>query len=185
MKKVFALVLSLALVFGLSLSASAALEDVQADAQAVLSELSATYGVDEVKAAFEEGLAGLGDIDLLNVDALPADAGSDVAASVISKLGLEGTDIADQLQGVLSNDFVSFIAGIYVGDVITEEPTEAPEVTTQEETEVVTEVVTEATTAAPAVIPETGSSSAIAITTFATLSAAAAVAFVCMKKKED
>ena len=152
MKKVFAVVLALALALSMAVMASATVAD---DIRAFFEEISATVGVDQLTDAVNEVLA---DLDVpADVDA--GDLGEEVAAAtadgLIEKLGLEGTDIAAKLQDAMSNDFVAFLAGMYTG----KEP--------------------------PKTVPKTGdNSSVIAIGAFAALSAAAAAAFVVLKKKE-
>jgi hypothetical protein len=155
MKKVFALVLALALALSLAVMSSAALAD---DLGAVLADVSAAVGADNLKAAFEEAWADVAKkLDIPAADAtdagkLPAETGSEVADSLIEKLGITDTDIASKIQGAMSNDFVSFLCGIYTGEKI---------------------VAT----------GENGTVVAIAIA--ATICAGAAAAFVIMKKKED
>ena len=166
MKKVIGLVLALALALTMAIAASAdlsasSIEEVQADVQQVLADLSAQFSPEELSAAVKDGLALLpipadGVVDAAD---LPANAGEVLAAEIVAKLGLEGTDIAGRLTSAMSNDFVSFLAQMYV-DV----PTPP-----------VTEVIP----------PKSGDSSVIAIATFAALSVAAGAAFVCLKKKED
>ena len=155
MKKVFALILALALALSMAVMASAAAAD---DAKKVLEELSATVGADDLKKAFDEVWGkvseGLDLGDDLDAAKMPAETGANVADGLIEKLGLEGTDIANQIQAAMSNDFVSFLAGMYTG--VKDKP-----------------------------IIQTGDNSPlIAIGAFAVLSAAAAAAFVVLKKKE-
>ena len=156
MKKVFALVLALALALSMAVMASAAAID---DAKKVLEELSATVGADDLKSAFDEVFAKVSkDLEIpagaaADAGKLPAETGASVADGLIEKLGLEGTDIAGKIQDAMSNDFVSFLAGMYTGESTT--------------------------------VPKTGDNSTlIAIGAFAALSAAAAAAFVVLKKKE-
>jgi len=157
MKKVFAIALALALAVSLALTATAAAAD---DLKKVLNELSETVGPEALKAAFEEAWADVSKkLDIKAEDAkdagkLPAETGSEVAAGLIEKLNLKDTDIATKIQESMSNDFVSFLCGMYTGDI------KKPPVTGD------------------------SSSSVIAIATFAALSAVAAAAFVCMKKKD-
>jgi hypothetical protein len=186
MKKVFALVTALVLALSLAAVAAAAdetqailpisadmlrvgsVEEAQADLQAAFQELSTTFGTDAVKTAVQEALAKLDlpeDLSTLDAADLPENAGAQVARDIAAKLGIEGTDIAGKLESAFSNDFVSFIAQIYTG-------------------EVKTETTTKAQPPQPPDVVKTGDSAVIAIATFATLSAAAAVAFVCLKKKE-
>ena len=159
MKKVFALVLALALALSMAVMASAAAAD---DFKKVAEDLAATVGLDQLQAAFDDVWAKVSkDLDLPKGEApdagkLPTDTGETVAAGLIEKLGLEGTDVAKKLEECMSNDFVSFLCGMY--------------------------------TCAPCPTkPPTGdsTSSVIAIASFAALSAVAAAAFVCMKKKDD
>ena len=162
MKKVFALVLALALALSMVIMASAAPID---DAKKAIQDLAATVGADELKAAFDETWAKISaDLDLpadkeLDAADLPDGTAASVADGLIEKLGLEGTDIAAKIQDAMSNDFVSFLAGMYTETPVTE----------------------------PKTLPPTGDSSSavIGIATFAALSAVAAAAFVCLKKKDD
>ena len=157
MKKVFALVLALALALSMAVMSSAAAAD---DLKKVLDDLSETVGPEALKAAFEEAWADVSKKLELPKEAaadagkMPAGTGNEVADSIIEKLGIKDTDVADKIQKCMTNDFVSFLCGMYTG--------------------------------APSA-PVTGdsSSSVIAIATFAALSAVAAAAFVCMKKKDD
>jgi len=122
MKKVFALVLALALALSMAVMTSAAAVD---DLKKVLEELSATVGADDLKAAFEEAWADVSkklDIpaaDAADANKLPAETGNEVADSLIEKLGLGGTDIANKIQSSMSNDFVSFLCGMYTGECVT------------------------------------------------------------------
>ena len=119
MKKVFAIVLALALAVSLAVTATAAAAD---DLKKVLEELSATVGPDALKAAFEEAWKDVSKkLDIKEGDAkdagkLPAETGNEVAAGLIDKLNLKDTDIADKIQGAMSNDFVSFLCGMYTGN---------------------------------------------------------------------
>jgi len=121
MKKVFALILALALALSMAVMSSAAAAD---DLATVLQELSATIGAEELKAAFEEAWAEVSKkLDIPAADAtdagkLPAETGNEVAGSLIEKLGLGDTAMADKIQGCMSNDFVSFLCGMYTGEVI-------------------------------------------------------------------
>ena len=153
MKKVFALVLALALALSMAVMASA---DAAADARAVLQELSATVSADELSAAVESVLADLKIPADADAAALEDGTAAATADGLIEKLGLEGTDIATKLQDAMSNDFVSFLAGLYTPGKEKPKPT----------------VVTG------------DNSSMIAIGAFAALSAAAAAAFIVLKKKE-
>jgi len=155
MKKVFAIVLALALALSMAVMASASAAD---DAKKVLEELSATVGADDLKAAFDEVWAkvssGLDLGDDLDAAKMPEDTGANVADGLIEKLGLEDTDIASKIQDAMSNDFVSFLAGMYTGEK------------------------------KPPLVQTGDNSSVIAIGAFAALSVAAAAAFVVLKKKE-
>jgi len=155
MKKVFALVLALALALSLAVMSSAAAAE---DFRAVLDDLFATVGAEDLKAAFEEAWADVSErLDIPKEDAtdagkLPAETGSEVAGAMIDKLGITDTDIAAKIQGAMSNDFVSFLAGMYTGEIVT-----------------------------------TGDSSTtvISIASAAAICALAAAAFVVIKKKKD
>jgi len=155
MKKVFAIVLTLALALSMAVMASAAVAD---DLKKVLEELAPTVSAEEMKAAFEEAWAEVSkklDIkagDEKDAGKLPAETGNEVADSLIEKLGIKDTDVAQKIQDAMSNDFVSFLCGMYTGEFVA----------TGDST-----------------------SSVIAIASFAALSAVAAAAFVVMKKKED
>ena len=154
MKKVFALVLTLALALSMAVMASA---DTATDIKDFFNELAGTVGVDKLQEAWDSVWGDISKtigIDTKKVpDAadLPAGTDKDVANGLIEKLGLEGTDMAKKMEDCMSNDFISFLCGMYTG-----------------------------------VAPVTGdsSSSVIAIASFAALSAVAAAAFVCMKKKD-
>jgi len=121
MKKVFAIVLALALALSMAVMASAAAVD---DLKKVLEELSATVGPDALKAAFEEAWADVSKkLDIKEADAedaakLPAETGNEVADALIEKLGIKDTDIAAKVQDAMSNDFVSFLCGMYTGKVV-------------------------------------------------------------------
>ena len=84
-------------------------------------DLSATVGPDALKAAFEEAWADVSKkLDIPKEAAedagkLPAETGNEVADALIDKLGLKGTDVADKIQSSMSNDFVSFLCGMYTG----------------------------------------------------------------------
>ena len=122
MKKVFAFALVLALALSMAVMASAAA--TADDLKAVLEDLSATVGPDALKSAFEEAWAEVAKkLDIKADDAkdagkLPAETGSEVADTLVEKLGLADTDLANKIQGCMSNDFVSFLCGMYTGEVI-------------------------------------------------------------------
>jgi len=174
MKKLLSIVIALALALTFAFAVAAedalpglgAINDAGNDIQQVFSDLTAQFGVDEVKAAVTDFFADMKIEAGTDAADLPANAGEALAAEIIGRFGLEGTDFAAQLTSAMSNDFVSFLAQMYV---TVPEPPEPPE----------TEVK------GPDPKPPTGDSSAIAIATFAALSVAAAAAFVCLKKKED
>lgn len=178
MKKLFAIVLTLALALSMAVMASA---DAAEDLKKVIEDLTSTVEPEVLKEAWDEVWAEISATFDLPKDAEDLDAGDmseEVAdattQALIEKLGLDGTDLAAQIQGSMSNDFISFLAGLYTGgNVIT--TTEAPE--TEEET---------TTTAKITNPPKTGdaSTATIALATFAALSAVGAAAFVSMKKKE-
>ena len=161
MKKVFALVLALALALTFAVSTFAAVGD---DVKKAFDELVDTFGVDAVQTAVKEELDKLKDIDLLNTDAIPDGTAKNVADGIAGKLGAD-SDLADKFSGLMSNDFVSFLAGMYTGD---------------EEVTTVVDVVDP-----PEPVVKTGDSTVIAIAAFATITVAAAAAFVCLKKKDD
>jgi len=118
MKKVFALALALALALSMAVMSSAAAAD---DIKQVISDLMESVGADKLQAAVQEAIDKVSkDLDLpelkkSDVDAskLPAETGNAVADELIKKLGLEDTDIAGKLQDCMSNDFVSFLCGMY------------------------------------------------------------------------
>lgn len=198
MKKVLSLVISLVIALSMTIMAAAAdpsdatttaapttvpttaapttTATVAVNANTLLKELTAAVGADKLKSAFEEVWSGIAkDLNLpanaadINAADLPDDTSDKVADGLIETLSL-GDDLAAKLQASMSNDFVSFLAGLYTGAPITAAPTT---VTTKEATTVATVKTGDST------------SSVIAISTFAAISAAAAVAFVCMKKKEN
>ena len=155
MKKVSAILLALAMVFSLAIFASA---DAAADLDEVISILSENADKADIEAVIADALAVAGveaDADAADVTDVQAVSVSD---TIVEKFKLEG-DAAEKVQNAMSNDFVSFLAGLYTKGKPTPKPDVKP--------------------------PVTGSSPAIAIAAFATLSAAAAVAFVSLKKKED
>jgi len=157
MKKVFALVLALALALSMAVMASAAAAD---DLKNVLEELSATVSADALQNALAEVLESLGisaDVDAGDLD---DEVSAQVAEGLIAKLGLEDTDIAEKIAGSMSNDFVSFLAGMYTGE-------KKPPIKN-----------------APTTVQTGDNSTVIAIGAFAALSVAAAAAFVVLKKKE-
>ena len=162
MKKFFAIAIALVMTLTLAIGASAA--KAADDAKAIFDEIVEAVGIDKATEAVQEALGNLGDIDLLNVDAIPDGTADKFAASLKDGLGLD----SDVLDGIMSNEFVSFLAGIYMD-------TPKPPV-------VETTIAKPKTTEGNVV---TGSNPTIAIAAFATITAAAAVAFVCLKKKED
>jgi len=118
MKKVSAILLALALVFSLAVFASA---DPAADLNEVIGILSENADEADVKAAINDALAIAG----VKADADAADVSDDQAASVadsiIGKFGLEGKN-AEKVQKAMSNDFVSFLAGMYTKKTMTPTP---------------------------------------------------------------
>jgi len=121
MKKVFALVLALALALSMAVMTSAAAVD---DLKKVLEELSATVGAADLQEAFEKAWAEVSEkLDIPAEDAddagkLPAETGNEVADSLIEKLGLKDTAMADKIQGAMTNDFVAFLCGMYTGEFV-------------------------------------------------------------------
>ena len=187
MKKAFAIALALVLALSMAIFAAAGTSD---DLKAISDELVATYGIDAVQDAVEAELAKLNlptnveDIDAADLGEGTAQA---FAAGLIENLGISD-DLAAKLSANTSNDFISFLAGLYVPTpvVITTVPTMTTNATFT--TVVPTTAGGGATTKVPATTGnqvKTGSSSTIAIAAFATISVAAAAAFVCLKKKED
>ena len=167
MKEAIGLVLALALALTMAVAASAdlgigagSLEEVQADVQAVLADLSAQFSPEQLSAAVKDGLSLLpipadGEIDAAD---LPPHAGEVLAGEIAARLGIEGTDIAARLSSAMSNDFVAFLAQMYLDPGVS--PPEP-------------------------IIVKDGDSPVIAIAAFAILAVAGAAAFVCLKKKED
>ena len=120
MKKVSAILLSLALVFGLAVFACA---DPAADLNEVIAILSESADEADVKAALNDALAAAGvepDADANDVSNVQA---ASVADTIIDKFNL-GEDAAAKVQKAMSNDFVAFLAGIYTGKKVV---TKAPE----------------------------------------------------------
>jgi len=115
MKKVITLALALVLALTMAVMSTAAVAD---DVKAFFNELSGTVDAATLKDAVQ---SVLDDLNIpIDVDADDLDEGADaaVAAGLIEKLGLEGTDIANKLQDAMSNDFVSFLAGMYTKEKI-------------------------------------------------------------------
>ena len=178
MKKI--LTIALALVFALSLTVGAsaaygidvdtedgivaALADIAGDTSDTFNALWNDLRDLVPEADLIEILQGLlVDIDLDN-DLSDADRDYIVSA-FLSELPIDAEGgLADRISNMMSNDFLSFLAGLYVPS-IGEPATTAPPTTTT-------------------VMVETGDSSVIAIAAFATISVAAAAAFVLLKKKE-
>jgi LPXTG-motif cell wall-anchored protein len=149
----------------MAIAASAALDlgsinDVGSDIQEVFGALAAQVDPDELKAVVVEFFNEQDIPADADVADIPANAGEALALMIADRFGFADTDFANTLQGALSNDFVSFLAGIYI-DV-------PPVVTTTEPPK-----------------PPTGDSSMIAIAAFAALAVAGGAAFVILKKKED
>jgi len=139
--------------------------NVPEDFQALWNEVVDAVGADRVMELIREWMAD-NDIDL-DAD-MPDGTAEALEAAIIGALPIDAEGgLADRIASAMSNDFVSFIAGLYIP---------------------VSETVT--TTAPPAVattvpaVPPTGDSNVIAIAAFATVSVAAAAAFVMLKKKE-
>ena len=168
MKKALTLVLALALALTMAIAASAALDldainDVGGDIQEVFGALAAQVDPDELKAVVVEFFNEQDIPADADVADLPANAGEALALMIAERFGFADTDFANTLQGALSNDFVSFLAGMYI-DV----PVPATTVPATEPPK-----------------PPTGDSSLIAIAAFAALAVAGGAAFVILKKKED
>ncbi|MDR1465710.1 MAG: hypothetical protein LBJ11_10500 [Oscillospiraceae bacterium] len=163
MKKALVIAMALVLAFSMTVIGFA---DAKEDFQSIISELAQVSSPEEIQAAVTTALkdAGITDAEV-DAGSLTDGTANDVAATIVSSLNLTGTDLEKKIQDAMSNDFVSFLAGLYI-------PVDVP-------TQVATTVP-----ATEAPLPPTGSSSTIAIATFATLSVVAAAAFVCLKKKE-
>ena len=185
MKKILTIALTLVFALTLTIGASAIYgedasgDDAVARAEAGIQAAAADLGIAEAtsesfnelwnelldlvpEAELVEILQGLlADIDLDN-DLSDADRDYIVEA-FISRMPIDAEGgLADRISNMMSNDFLSFLAGLYVPDII-QTTTAAPETTLP---------------------PPTGDSSVIAIAAFATVSVAAAAAFVLLKKKE-
>jgi len=157
MKKI--ITIAIALVFALTMATGAF---ASADINALITEIGEAFpGGASALAEFVEAEIRALAIDLdEDLDDSVADA---LTAAIVDKLPIDADgDLADKVAAAMSNDFVSFLAGMYVE-----------------------EVIVETTTKAPVIEVETGDSSVIAIAAFAAVSVAAAAAFVCLKKKED
>ena len=171
MKKIFALAFALVLALSLSVFAFAAVTD---DAKAVFDDLVASVGIDKVEEAVKSVLADmdLGKAEDLNAGDLPAEASNDFADKIINTLKLDkGGTLANGIESAMSNDFIVFLAGMYTDTtgMKTTEPATKPAVVKPPKPNDV----------------KTGDSSLFAIAAFATVSVAAAAAFVVLKKKED
>lgn len=158
MKKI--ITIALALVFALTLSTGAFANAASSDLTDLIAEVEAAIGADELMALIQGFFA---DMDLDLDEDMPEGTSDALAEAIIGALPIDADgDLADRVAGAMSNDFVSFLAGLYCG--IEEETT--------------TRVADDDPP------PPTGDSSVIAIAAFATISVAAAAAFVCLKKKE-
>lgn len=191
MKKVISIMLALVMCFALAMPAFAADEealppinggDVTTTAaaekpEATLPDMGEVtvpdFGLNgDVMAAIQEVLAQLGDTEFGNLDEFNR-AFRDALAGIV------GEDTMNKITDIInSNEFLKWLASIYTyGSTIA--PTEETTVTTTEAPASETE---EETTVPMAEIVPTGDS-AVALAVFATVSVAAAAAFVCTKKK--
>ena len=101
----------------------------------------------------------------------------DTFGGVLESLGLS----SDVIEGLLDNDIVNFFANLYLG--ITD-PVEEPEAPTEAPTTEATTVATTVATTEPIHNPDMGVNDASAvIVACATITVAAAAAFVCTRKK--
>lgn len=179
MKKVLSIVLALVMCFALAMPAfatEATLPDINDDVTVTLPPVEDVTVPDfdlngDVMAAIQEVLEKLGETEFGNFDEFNK-AFRDALAGVI------GEDAMNKITDIInSNAFLKWLASIYTGSVTEPDTTEAPETT-----EPTTEAPTEEPTTEEVVTPETGDS-AVALAVFATVSVAAAAAFVCTKKK--
>ncbi|MCL2508414.1 MAG: hypothetical protein FWF05_04485 [Oscillospiraceae bacterium] len=115
-----------------------------------------------IEGAFAKAGQFIKDLSLNDILALPTNVMDDIVTGLFTLLAAMGVDVDALYEKLASNKIINWIANFYKGGAMT--------TTTVEET-----------TATPEV-PVTGSSASIAV--FATLSLAAAAAFVCLKKKE-
>ena len=175
MKKILSLMVALALAAVLACTAFAALDldainGVGDDLDEIIALLTEQVGAEEMKKAVIDFFTAQSIPSGADADDLPANAGEALAASLADKFNFSDTDLAERLSGMMSNEFVSFLAKMYIPvDQWTPDPTQ-PKTTTQ----------------APAIeiVEKTGDSSLIAVAASAAFSAAAASAFVVWKKKE-
>ena len=178
MKKILTIALTLVFALALTIGASAIYgADVEVDPEAGIVAAAADVAAeasDTVNAVWQEILDIVPEADLVEIlQGLLADIDLDndlsdadrdyIVDAFLSQLPIDAEGgLADRISNMMSNDFLSFLAGLYI-------PTQ-PDAPT--------------TTAAATTTPQTGDSSVIAIAAFATVSVAAAAAFVLLKKKE-
>lgn len=183
MKKALSVLLALVMCFALAMPAFAADEQLPSvnDTEVTLPDLELPTDVSgiisgDTMGTIMDAISGVldkvGDVDVSEIGSLIPQ----ITAAVRDALaGVIGDDAMNKItEFINSNEFLKWLASIYTGSVTTE-PTEAP-------TEAPTEPETEETTTEAAELPETGDS-AVALAVFATVSVAAAAAFVCTKKK--
>lgn len=181
MKKFLSILLAAILVCSMGIFAFAADEDeaapettVAAAADAPAGDLSAleqkieSKGLDAtnmsklLSSAFDSIGKNIKEFSVEKLLSLPADIADDVVTYIFAGLKALGVDVDAVYEKLSSNKIINwFVNTFYKGTCLTTEPA-APE--------------------APSDIPKTGSAASVAV--FATLSLAAAAAFVSFKKKE-
>lgn len=173
MKKAISILLALVMCFALAMpafAADASLPDVNEETKVTLPAPELPEVDDdkmgEIMAAIQELLEKFGGIDI---------TAGEIASQIRDILNeVLGKDFVANLPEGALKDFINWVINIYYPLV-----PEVPETTTEATTEATTE---EETTTEAAELPETGDS-AVALAVLATVSVAAAAAFVCTKKK--
>ena len=135
-------------------------EEAQVNMRDLVNEIAEAVGGVNVLAALVNDFLDDAGIDIDSE--IPEGAGDDLMALIIEAMAGNDEDgaLAEAASGLMSNDFINFLAGLYIP------------------------VCPTASTTARTTVPPTGDSSTIAIGAFAVVSLAAAAAFVCLKKKE-
>jgi len=155
MKKVITIALAVIMAFTLATGAFA--NTASADMRELVYELAEAVGGANVLAALVADFLDGADIDIN--DEIPEDAAEELMALLVEAMAGNDEDgaLAEAASGLMSNDFINFIAGLYIPNIC--DTTEVP-------------------------APPTGDSRVIAVGAMAAVAVAAAAAFVCLKKKE-
>jgi len=170
MKKILSILFAVVLAFSLCTTAFAAdftLPDLGSltdslDISSILDTITSQIPATDLQSTITDALSTFGVPDISSLDTSSIPGFVDTIMNQLASLGLDVSGLKAQLS---DNQLLNFFASIYMGGTVKTTTTVAPTETTTEK------------------IPDTGTAAFGGIAIFATLSLAAAAAFVTSKKK--